>query len=108
MSSLAYKLMSVYILLVVALSVLGVQNRLLLKTQLALFREQEKILNEITIARQAADSVEGPEAVRAWALAHKMEPLTPDETALSAPFLEAPETKLNPNKIQLEIWTKWY
>ncbi len=100
--------MIVYILLIIALSLLGAQNRLLLKNQIDLLKEQEKILNEIVVARQAADSVEGPEAVRAWALAHQMEPLTPDETALSASFLQAPTTTLTPNKTQLEIWTKWY
>lgn len=107
MNQLTYKLIAVYILLLLALSALGVQNRVLLNRQIDRFTKQTELLNKITEARRAADSVQGPEAVRAWALAHNMEPSAPDNTAFSATFLAAPEINLNPNQTQLEILIKW-
>ncbi len=100
--------MTIYILLLIALSALGVQNRVSLNKHLELLNQRKEILDAIAIARQAADSVEGPEAVRAWALAHQMQPSAPDDTAQSALFLEAPEVNLTPNQTQLEMWIKWH
>ncbi|HLU83391.1 MAG TPA: hypothetical protein VKZ43_08315 [Trueperaceae bacterium] len=94
-----------FIVLLVALALLGVTNQRLYGEQLALMSHKEQLLSQVAIARPQAAVVNGPQAVATWATANGMVPIP--EARAARLIAASPAPTFDDPLPTLELRTIW-